>query len=67
LFPKVARLLKEKGVNDILIVGGGIIPESDKKVLEKEGVTGNFGPGTPLSTVINHISENIKKLHLKQN
>lgn len=67
LFPKVARLLKEKGVNDILIVGGGIIPENDKKVLEKEGVTGNFGPGTPLSTVINHISENIKKLHLKQN
>jgi methylmalonyl-CoA mutase C-terminal domain/subunit len=67
LFPKVARLLKEKGVNDILIVGGGIIPENDKKVLEKEGVTGNFGPGTPLSTVINHISENVKKLHLKQN
>jgi methylmalonyl-CoA mutase, C-terminal domain len=67
LFPKVARLLKEKGANDILIVGGGIIPESDKKVLEKEGVTGNFGPGTPLSTVINHISENVKKLHLKQN
>jgi methylmalonyl-CoA mutase, C-terminal domain len=67
LFPKVARLLKEKGANDILIVGGGIIPESDKKVLEKEGVTGNFGPGTPLSTIINHISENVKKLHLKQN
>ena len=66
LFPKVARLLKEKGANNILIVGGGIIPESDKKALEKEGVTGNFGPGTPLSTVINHISENVKKLHLKQ-
>src|SRR6266516_5876038 len=59
LFPKVARLLKEKGVNDILIVGGGIIPANDKKVLEKEGVTGNFGPGTPLSTVIDHISENV--------
>jgi methylmalonyl-CoA mutase C-terminal domain/subunit len=67
LFPKVARLLKEKGANNILIVGGGIIPERDKKALEKEGVTGNFGPGTPLSTVINHISENVKKLHLKQN
>lgn len=67
LFPKVARFLKEKGVNDILIVGGGIIPEIDKKVLEKEGITGNFGPGTPLSTVINHISENVKKSHLKQN
>ena len=61
LFPKVARLLKENGVNDILLVGGGIIPESDKKILEKEGITGNFGPGTPLSTIINHITENVKK------
>ena len=62
LFPKVARLLKEKGVSDILLVGGGIIPENDRKLLEKEGVTGNFGPGTPLSTIINHIRENVKKL-----
>lgn len=61
LFPKVARLLREKGVNDILLVGGGIIPESDKKLLEAEGITGNFGPGTPLSTVIQYISANIKK------
>jgi methylmalonyl-CoA mutase, C-terminal domain len=62
LFPKVARLLKEKGVDDILLVGGGIIPENDRKLLEKDGVTGNFGPGTPLSTIINHIRENVKKL-----
>jgi methylmalonyl-CoA mutase, C-terminal domain len=62
LFPKVARLLKEKGVDDILLVGGGIIPENDRKLLEKEGVTGNFGPGTPLSIIINHIRENVKKL-----
>src|ERR1051325_4594917 len=62
LFPKVARMLKENGVNDILLVGGGIIPESDKKILEREGITGNFGPGTPLSTIINHISEHVKKL-----
>jgi methylmalonyl-CoA mutase C-terminal domain/subunit len=63
LFPKVARLLKEKGINDILLVGGGIIPESDKRSLEGEGITGNFGPGTPLSTVIKHITTNIKKSH----
>ncbi|MGA9152267.1 MAG: cobalamin B12-binding domain-containing protein [Candidatus Nitrosopolaris sp.] len=63
LFPKVARLLREKGINDILLVGGGIIPESDKKSLEGEGITGNFGPGTPLSTVIKHITTNIKKPH----
>ncbi|NMJ87630.1 MAG: cobalamin B12-binding domain-containing protein, partial [Thaumarchaeota archaeon] len=36
LFPKVARMLREKGVNDVLIVGGGIIPERDKPILEKE-------------------------------
>jgi methylmalonyl-CoA mutase, C-terminal domain len=65
LFPKVAQLLKENGVNDILLVGGGIIPEKDKELLERQGITGNFGPGTPLPTVINHISENVKKLRWK--
>src|SRR5215472_2857980 len=62
LFPKVARLLRERGVTDILLVGGGIIPVGDKKALEKEGITGNFGPGTPLSTIIQHIVQNVKKL-----
>jgi methylmalonyl-CoA mutase C-terminal domain/subunit len=61
LFPRVVKLLKEKGMDDILLVGGGIIPENDKKTLEKEGVTGNFGPGTPLPKIINHIKENVKK------
>ena len=65
LFPKVARLLRENGVNDILLVGGGIIPEKDKELLEKEGITGNFGPGTPLPTIINHISDNVNKLRSK--
>lgn len=60
LFPKVARILKERGMNDILLVGGGVIPESDKKILEKEGITGNFGPGTPLSIIIDHIRINVK-------
>jgi methylmalonyl-CoA mutase C-terminal domain/subunit len=58
IFPKVARLLKERGVNDVLIVGGGIIPEKDKKILEEQGITGNFGPGTPLSSIIDHINRN---------
>jgi len=60
LFPKVAKILKEQGINDILLIGGGVIPEKDKKLLEKEGITGNFGPGTPLTTIINHINSNIK-------
>ena len=62
LFPKVARLLKEKGAGDILLVGGGIIPEGDRKELERQGVTGNFGPGTPLPVIITHITENVKKI-----
>jgi methylmalonyl-CoA mutase C-terminal domain/subunit len=61
LFPKVARFLKEKGAEEILVVGGGIIPESDRKELEKQGVTGNFGPGTPLPVIINHIREKVKE------
>jgi len=61
LFPKVAKKLKEKGVTDILLVGGGIIPEKDKLILEKEGVTGNFGPGTTLQEIIDHILKNVKK------
>lgn len=60
LFPKVAKLLKEQGIDDILLIGGGVIPEKDKKLLEKEGITGNFGPGTLLTTIINHINSNIK-------
>ena len=61
IFPKVSRLFKEKNIDDILLVGGGVIPESDKKLLEDEGITGNFGPGTPLQVIIEHIQNNIKK------
>ncbi len=62
LFPKVARMLKAKGVTNIVLVGGGIIPEQDKTLLEKEGITGNFGPGTPLETIIKHINQHVNKL-----
>jgi len=61
LFPKVAKILKNQGIDDILLVGGGVIPEGDKNQLENEGISGNFGPGTPLQIIIDHITENIKK------
>ena len=54
-FPKVARLVREKGGDEILLVGGGIIPDDDKPRLEKLGITGNYGPGTPLKTIIDHV------------
>ena len=61
LFPKVAKILKKQGVDDILLVGGGVIPEGDKKLLEKEGISGNFGPGTSLSEIVEHINSNTLK------
>jgi methylmalonyl-CoA mutase C-terminal domain/subunit len=60
-FPRVASLLREKGAGDIVLVGGGIIPEEDKSMLEREGITGNFGPGTPLSQIIDHIVARVEK------
>lgn len=61
LFPRVVNALKEKGIKDVLIIGGGVIPEDDKPELEKAGVLGNFGPGTPLSTVIDYIQSGVTK------
>ena len=55
VFKKVADLMKKRGIDDIAIVGGGTIPDADKPKLEKLGITGNYGPGTPLKTIIEHI------------
>ena len=57
VFKKVADLMKEKGIQDIAIVGGGTIPDNDKPKLEKLGISGNYGPGTPISVIIEHIEE----------
>ena len=60
-FPKVAKLIREKGGDDILLVGGGIIPDDDKLRLEKLGITGNYGPGTPLKTIIEHVERIVRE------
>lgn len=60
-FPKVAKLVREKGGDDILLVGGGIIPDDDKPRLEKLGITGNYGPGTPLKTIIEHVENVVRE------
>lgn len=61
LFPKVVRLLKEEGIEDVLVLGGGVIPEDDIPGLKEAGVEGIFTPGTPTKEVIAFIKENIKK------
>jgi methylmalonyl-CoA mutase C-terminal domain/subunit len=61
LFVDVARLLKKNGMNDVLVVGGGIIPKEDVPKLKKEGICGVFGPGTPCEEIVDFIKKNVKK------
>jgi methylmalonyl-CoA mutase C-terminal domain/subunit len=60
LFPKVKSLLLEQGAKNILVIGGGIIPKNDKRILERQGVSGNFGPGTPLDQIIEFIQSHVR-------
>ena len=60
LFPEVVQLLQEQGVNDILIVGGGVIPDEDIPFLESNGIGKIFTPGTPTGDTINFIRENVR-------
>ncbi len=61
LFPRVMELLSEKGADDILVIGGGVIPEDDIPFLKKAGVAEIFGPGTPTSRTIEFIRNNLKR------
>ena len=60
LFPRVIELLKEKGAEDIVVFGGGIIPEEDMPVLTRCGVKAIFTPGTPIEEAVKWVRENIK-------
>ena len=55
IFKSVLDLMEEKGLNDVLLVGGGIIPKKDIENLEQQGVGKLFGPGTPVQTTIDFI------------
>ena len=55
IFPNVLKLMKEKELDDVLLVGGGIIPKKDMQDLEKMGMGKLFGPGTPIDETLNYI------------
>ncbi|MBC7104345.1 MAG: cobalamin B12-binding domain-containing protein [Firmicutes bacterium] len=59
LFPPVVQLLREKGASDILVIGGGIIPEEDVPLLEQAGIAKIFGPGTPTADIVAFIRERL--------
>ena len=60
VFPKVIAMMKEKGMDDVLLTGGGIIPEDDMKALNDMGVGKLFPPGTPTSEISGYITNWVK-------
>ena len=60
LLPKVDELVRGKGMKDALIIGGGVIPETDIPALKEAGVSEVFTPGTPTTKVVDYIKANVK-------
>src|SRR5688572_22695272 len=58
--PRVMELLKEKGLSDVLVVIGGIIPDVDVPKLQAMGVRGIFLPGTPMQDIVDYITKNVR-------
>src|SRR5574337_424402 len=61
LFPKLLELLNEQEMRDVVVLGGGIIPEEDKPKLSKLGVRGLFGPGTSTQEIIEQVKREVAK------
>ncbi len=59
LFPQITKLLKERGLKDVVVFGGGIIPDEDVPALKKKGIDRVFGPGTPLSAIVSYLNEKL--------
>jgi methylmalonyl-CoA mutase C-terminal domain/subunit len=63
LFPQVVKLLRKQGVDDVLVIGGGIIPYDDIPALKKAGIAAVFQPGTPTEEIITFINERLGEHH----
>ena len=61
VFPKIIALMKEKGMNDVLVTGGGIIPEEDMVALKAIGVGELFAPGTTTTEIADYIKQWVKE------
>ncbi len=59
LFPRVVELIRDQGRDDMLVFGGGIIPEGDIPKLKEAGITEIFTPGTPTKKIVDWVDENI--------
>lgn len=61
LFPEVVRLLREQGADDILVIGGGVIPQEDIPYLQSQGIAEVFTPGTPTSVTAQYIRDHVQR------
>jgi len=61
LFPRIFELMKKEGIDDVLVLGGGIIPDEDVPELKKIGLSEVFGPGTPTSVVVNYVVQHARR------
>jgi methylmalonyl-CoA mutase C-terminal domain/subunit len=66
IFPKVMEQLRANGVDDVLVMAGGILPDEDRPAIEALGIKGNFGPGTPMSAIIEYVRANVYPDRLAQ-
>jgi methylmalonyl-CoA mutase C-terminal domain/subunit len=60
LVPRICKLIKDEGLDDVLVVVGGIIPDDDAEELRKAGVAGIFGPGTTIAEVAEYLRANAR-------
>jgi methylmalonyl-CoA mutase C-terminal domain/subunit len=60
LFPRILQLLREKKMGDVVLFGGGIIPDDDIPKLLKKGVDRVFTPGTPIQQIVDYVNERIR-------
>lgn len=60
IFPKVVELMRESGAENVLIIGGGVIPEEDVPELKEKGIKEVFLPGTPIRTIAEYIRANVR-------
>jgi len=61
LFPRIFELMRKEGISDVLVIGGGIIPDEDVSELKKMGLSEVFGPGTPTSVVVDYVVQHARR------
>jgi methylmalonyl-CoA mutase C-terminal domain/subunit len=61
LFPRVIELLRQNGMSDVVVIGGGIIPSGDVAELEQMGVAGLYGPGTSLEEIVSAVRDHVAR------